>query len=364
MKVLHVITNADIGGIERLVAQICRELRVAHGATSDILCTMRGEGTLNGYLQSLGIVCLSGKLSSGMDFQPWKLHRIKRMMRDYDVVHIHSANFFVILTAYLSGRKVCFSEHGGFGFGSALSWRKRCMQKLKGFALRHWVDRVFFNSEFSRQTAILRYGAKLGNGLVIYNGVEQLPPAGAIDAETQARTAGKFVVCVAARFARVKRIDRLIAAFDLFRRSHPDALLLLVGDGPLRAEYEEQRRRLQLEELVHFAGFRQNVYDYLRCADVSVLPSANEAFGLSYIESLAAGTACVVFADGGGLAEIARQFDPADVVPDEAGLARRLAYYRHDDKDAAARRQAFAGRFSMEKMVNTLYQEYQAQANG
>ena len=94
---------------------------------------------------------------------------------------------------------------------------------------------------------------------------------------------------MAARFARVKRIDRLIAAFDLFRRSHPDALLLLVGDGPLRAEYEEQIRRLQLEELVHFAGFRQNVYDYLRCADVSVLPSANEAFGLSYIESLAAG---------------------------------------------------------------------------
>lgn len=54
MKVLHVITNADIGGIERLVAQICRELRVAHGATSDILCTMRGEGTLNGYLHLNG----------------------------------------------------------------------------------------------------------------------------------------------------------------------------------------------------------------------------------------------------------------------------------------------------------------------
>ncbi|MGE4563476.1 MAG: glycosyltransferase [Victivallaceae bacterium] len=360
MRLLHVMTNADIGGVERLVAQVCSELNSRCGVESDILCYMRGEGTLTSYLDSLQVHRFGGNLNTGWDCSPSKLWRIFRLMRSYDVIHIHAVNLQVGLMARLTGKKIIFTEHGGFGFGNCPSMRHRIAQKIKGFFLRNMVDRIIFNSSFSQQVAISRYGRKMASGAVIYNGVEPLAGPGAIDGDTRRRIDGKFVIGVVARFAKVKKIDRLIRAFATFADGRDDALLLLVGDGPLREEYERQTGELKIGAKVHFAGFRQNIYDYIRAMDLCVLPSANEAFGLSYVEALNVGKPAVVFADGGGLAEIAMQFDPADVVKDEAGLVRRLAHYeshRGDESKAAACRE-YAAKFTIGTMAQALMKEY------
>ena len=364
MKILYVIANANIGGIERLVAQLCCALRTMPVVSQcDILCFMQAQGTLTNYFQSLNIDCINGGLRSGFDFNPIRLKMIYRKMKEYDIIHLNSINFFVCLMAWLSGRTVLYTEHGTFGFGTNMTWRKKIAQWLKKLALNFFVDDFFFNSNFSKKIAISRYGRKLNSGQVVYNCLGPLPAPQQVDHMTLEAVRDKFVVCSVARFAGVKRIDRLNRAFAEFHKTHPTAMLLLVGDGPLKNDYIRQLTELKITAYVHFAGFQENVYDYMRLADVCVLPSANEAFGLTYLESMKVGTPCIVFSDGGGVAEIAALFDTNDIVPEEESLTSRLSwYFEHHDKPEE-KRIAFASSFSIEKTAECLLQEYSRKTN-
>jgi glycosyltransferase involved in cell wall biosynthesis len=110
-----------------------------------------------------------------------------------------------------------------------------------------------------------------------------------------------IVLCVR-RLVRRVGIDALIDASVLLRARVPDALVLIAGRGPLQAELGAQIASLGLGDTVRLLGF---VPDELlplayRAADLSVVPTASlEGFGLITVESLAAGTPCVVTPVGG-----------------------------------------------------------------
>lgn len=363
MKVLEIIARADIGGIERLVGQLTWQLSKSGQVDCAVLCLLSGSGTMAEYYRGLAIRVIDGGLSSGWDGAPWKLYRIWRLFRQYDIVHFHIFNPVVCFVARLSGRRVCFTEHGEFGFGCAPTLKRRIKSRLKSFWLRHLVDGIFFNSYFSQALVRKYYGMNLA-GTVIYNGLELAETESAEDDEPGPEMAdrldGCFVVGVVARFAGVKRIDRLIDAFADFARNK-QACLMLVGDGPLRQEYIEQARRNGVADKLYFTGYRSDVSACFSRMDVSVLPSANETFGLAYLEAMACGVPSVAFSDGGGLAEIARQFDPADVVDDVAALTSRLEYYWSHPQTGESRgcRRAFAAGFSLTAMADKIHREYE-----
>jgi glycogen synthase len=103
-------------------------------------------------------------------------------------------------------------------------------------------------------------------------------------------------------------VDRLVEAMQAASRAVPEALLLVAGDGPLRAPLAEQVRAAGLERNVRLLGFLPE--DHLplayRAADLSVVPTrALEGFGLVAAESLAAGTPVLV-TPVGGLPEVVR----------------------------------------------------------
>jgi glycosyltransferase involved in cell wall biosynthesis len=106
-----------------------------------------------------------------------------------------------------------------------------------------------------------------------------------------------------------KGLFELLEAWFDVARSLPGATLVLVGEGSAdidncERELREQVASLDMKDQVIFAGAVDNVQDYLKCADVFVFPSRNEAFGLSVIEAMAAGLP-VVSSRAGGLADIA-----------------------------------------------------------
>lgn len=100
------------------------------------------------------------------------------------------------------------------------------------------------------------------------------------------------------RVAYEKRIDRVIAVMPQILAAQPEAVLLVVGDGPAKADLEAQAQALGLGAHVRFVGEVDHsaVADYYRCADVFVSASDSESQGLTYIEAMAAGCKVVALA--------------------------------------------------------------------
>jgi glycosyltransferase involved in cell wall biosynthesis len=120
---------------------------------------------------------------------------------------------------------------------------------------------------------------------------------------------GRFVLGFVGMFRPWHGVDLLISAFEDLHRASPAAHLLLVGDGPLRSRFEEEVRKMGLQQAVTFAGgvAHEDVPEYLAAMDVAVAPyPALDQFYYSPIklyEYMAAGRA-VVASRVGQVAEI------------------------------------------------------------
>jgi N-acetyl-alpha-D-glucosaminyl L-malate synthase BshA len=105
-------------------------------------------------------------------------------------------------------------------------------------------------------------------------------------------------------FRPVKRIKDVVRIFAQVDKTVP-SVLVMVGDGPDRLDAEQEARRLGVERHVRFLGKIDQVAPLLAAADLFLLPSQSESFGLSALEALASGTP-VIGSRAGGLPEVVR----------------------------------------------------------
>jgi glycosyltransferase involved in cell wall biosynthesis len=129
---------------------------------------------------------------------------------------------------------------------------------------------------------------------------------------------GKKIVSFAGKLANFKGVDILLAAVKLYEDRKPETITLIVGDGDEREKLHQQARDLKLKT-VHFFG---NVpQPELRCvyniADVNLVPSRREPFGLVAIEAMACG-APVIATDQGGLPDFVNESVGGLVKPEDA----------------------------------------------
>ncbi|MFT3790725.1 MAG: glycosyltransferase [Rudaea sp.] len=108
----------------------------------------------------------------------------------------------------------------------------------------------------------------------------------------------KLIGCVAS-FTPVKRHVDLLDAFAQVRLRHPRARLLLIGEGPLRAQIEERIAALDLTADVHLLGARADVENLLPALDAFVLASSTEGMSNAILEAQACGVPVVATAVGG-----------------------------------------------------------------
>lgn len=106
----------------------------------------------------------------------------------------------------------------------------------------------------------------------------------------------------ASNFRKVKRVDDVLRIFERVRE-HVPAKLLMVGDGPERQNAEELARTLRIFKDVRFLGKQDQMDEILSIADMFLLPSQYESFGLSALEAMACGVP-VISTNAGGLPEI------------------------------------------------------------
>ncbi|MCP9291584.1 N-acetyl-alpha-D-glucosaminyl L-malate synthase BshA [Gracilimonas sediminicola] len=111
------------------------------------------------------------------------------------------------------------------------------------------------------------------------------------------------VIVHVSNFRKVKRVPEVITVFAKILESGIESKLLLVGDGPDRQKAEQQCRDLGICEHVRFLGKLEQVEDVLSIADLFLIPSGSETFGLAALEAMSCSVP-VISSNIGGLPEV------------------------------------------------------------
>jgi N-acetyl-alpha-D-glucosaminyl L-malate synthase BshA len=202
-------------------------------------------------------------------------------------------------------------------------------------------DGVTAVSQFLRDETYRAFGCVQCDLRVIPNFVNlhEYHPESALPRDQLAPPGHKMLVHIS-NFREVKRVKDVVRIFARVRRALP-ATLVMVGDGPDRHDAEAEARELGVGSDVHFLGRLDAVAPVLAAADLFVLPSQTESFGLAALEAMACG-APVLAARTGGLPEVVT--DNVDGLLEPPGsveaMARRAINLLRDAAAHAAMREA------------------------
>lgn len=112
----------------------------------------------------------------------------------------------------------------------------------------------------------------------------------------------EFILTHISNFRKVKRVNDVVEVFNLVSKMHK-CKLLMIGDGPERLEAELLCRKYGLSNKIKFLGKLKLIENILSFADVFLLPSETESFGLVALEAMASKTV-VISTNSGGLPEV------------------------------------------------------------
>lgn len=134
---------------------------------------------------------------------------------------------------------------------------------------------------------------------------------------------GEKILVHTSNFRQVKRVTDTIRVLERVIKEVPTKLIL-VGDGPDRSECERLARQLNLAEHVKFLGKQEGLVEILNSADIFLIPSQSESFGLAALEAMACGKP-VVSSSVGGLPELIKHNETGFIA--EIGDVHRMAKY-------------------------------------
>ncbi len=174
-----------------------------------------------------------------------------------------------------------------------------------------------------------------------------------------------FVAAAVAQLIPRKGHRYLLEAVAQLKGRFPHLKLIIFGQGPLEAELRERTAKLGLGGNVQFAGFRQDLDDYLACLDLLVHPALAEGLGVAALKAAAAGVPVVGFA-AGGLTEAVADGETGLLVAPKDVEALGTAIARLIENPELRRTFGDAGRarmqheFSIEAMVDDHVRLYES----
>jgi N-acetyl-alpha-D-glucosaminyl L-malate synthase BshA len=194
-------------------------------------------------------------------------------------------------------------------------------KKVIKFAIEE-SDGVTAVSQYLKQRTIEEFGIQR-EIRVIHNFIDPARPALSRNLhlrETYAPNGEKLLIH-ASNFRPVKRTDDVVRVFARVQELIP-ARLVLIGDGPQLRTTQQLVSDLNLSEKVHFLGEQDQLEPLLSCADLFLLPSEQESFGLTALEAMNCGVP-VIATDIGGLPELVAHDETGYLFP--IGETERMA---------------------------------------
>jgi len=353
MKVLLLITRAELGGGQTHVADLLRGMR----DDFELELATGEEGYLTEAADRIGIPwhVLPDLVQPIRPLHDLKaLHQCLRLLRQVkpDVIHAHTSKAGVIgrLAASLAGIPCIFTAHT-WCFAEGTSWKWRAIgTPLEKLAARV-SSRIITVSEANRDLA-LRHGiAGPEKFTTIHNGIPDCAHHCSHRAAPDTQRIPRIVMV--ARFSQQKAQSLLVdAVASLTAPFH----LSFVGEGPLREAVERQVEALGLQEKVDFLGQRLDIPEILASSDIFALFTKWEGFPISILEAMRAGLP-VVASNVNGVPEAVSDGDTGFLIPtgDVKLFRDRLAQLLEDANlrchMGLAGRQRFARDFTAESMI-------------
>ncbi|MEM9347185.1 MAG: glycosyltransferase [Planctomycetota bacterium] len=309
--IAHVLHRLDRAGAEVLAAGLACDLRERFDFV--FLC-LDGLGPLAEALAEDGFVVESLNRKPGLD------HGASRRLNDRlhhhhaDLVHAHQYTpfFYSAMARGLFGKHppILFTEHGRH-YPDKRSIKRVLANKL----LLKRTDQITAVGRFVKEALIKNEGLPGQRIAIVHNGIEPGPEPDEAD-RTRARQLlaidnDRPVVMQVARLHPVKDHGTALRAWSIVHAKMPNALLVLIGDGPERNKLKQLVEQLNLQDAVHFTGAVENARELIPAADLCVLTSLSEGLSVTLLEAMAAGKP-IVATDVGG--------NPETVIHGETGL--------------------------------------------
>jgi glycosyltransferase involved in cell wall biosynthesis len=201
-------------------------------------------------------------------------------------------------------------------------------------ALLRWYDRIAAVSRFTAEVMAREFVVPRSRFTIFPNAID-----GPVEQPTAPSKPWLLSVTRLAPHDRSKYVDQVVRAFATLVGDHPDARLVVVGDGARRQELEELAAELGVADRVDFTGRVSNdrLVELYRQARAFVLPSTKEGFGIVYLEAWKYGLP-VICADRGAPKEIVEDGVDGFVVShtDIDALARHMDIFLGNPDGAAA----------------------------
>ena len=330
IKALQISMGESYGGIEKLEIEY---LKILNDKDIRLDMLVPNDNSLNNHkndhknIYTLNTTRKTFFNRAQYDFRLYKFLKKNK----YDIIHINSSAFFysfrvVIISKLCKIKKIIVHSHG---LSPANKVKKFIIKLLNPIytkmsdeylACSKKAEKSLFTDRFINRNKIkiIKNGIYIDEYKFNYNLRNKY--------RNDLKLDDKIVYGHIGRFAPEKNHEYLIDLFyDIQKKQN--AILILVGEGPLENQIKEKVKKLHIEDKVLFLGFRNDINNLLNAMDIFILPSISEGLSISLIESQTNGL--LSYASTG--------------IPSEANITSFLKYFDLND--------------SKEKLVNELINE-------
>ena len=295
IRVLHVVVNMNRGGAETFIMNLYRNIDRSRIQFDFLTCK---PGVFDREIKEMGGIIY--RIPYLSDVGPFKYQkRLKSFFLkhpEYKILHSHLDK--------VSGMVCKVAERSGIPIRIAHSHNtesegNRVYKLYKWYLGTHIRNNATHYAACSLKAAEWLFGNSLIPANIIKNGVESQSFS---FSESRRRLVRQnlnlkedaLVIGHIGRFHLQKNHAFLIEIFAETLRFYPNAILLLVGDGPLRKRMERLAVRRRVKDRVLFLGVREDIPDLLQAFDLMLFPSHHEGLPVTIIEAQAAGLPCIL----------------------------------------------------------------------
>ncbi len=336
MRVVHIIKVVGIAGAERHLITLLSGLRENH-IDARMILLVEPSNPMNDYVRAL--------TERGVPVQTMVIHHhadatlLPRLRRELsllepDIIHTHliHADLYGTLAAQWLGVPSISSRHNddAFRYRKPVITVNRLLWRMiaAGIGISDAITRFSITVEGAKPEQMYRIHYGMDTSIKALDRTEAKKELQA-ELNLSADTILTGMVC---RLIEQKGVRYGLDAFIQISRSFPAAHLLIIGEGPVRAELEAKTRQAGLDERVHFMGWRSDAPRLLAGLDVLLAPSLWEGFGLVMLEAMAQETPIIASAVS-AIPEVVSDRETGILVParDTAALREALGELLKDE---------------------------------
>ena len=301
MRVLLVITGLGVGGAERQVLDIADSLCLLGHEV--VICYLTGSASLSPKSKTIKMYGLDTRktifslIKSGLSIR----HIVKTFQPDVVHSHMVHANLLMrVMRIFVRMPKLVCTAHNTYEGGPLRMLCYRLTASLADCTTNVSTEAV---AAFESSGAVAP-----GRMIAVPNGIDtqrfrSMPNARNSFRKKVGAEESVFVILAVGRLTDAKDYPNLLRAYSTLQLSHQNTELWIIGDGDLKHTLIQMAANLCIRDRVRFLGIQSEIEYWMNAADIFVLSSAWEGFGLVVAEAMAC-EKLVVATDAGGVREV------------------------------------------------------------